>query len=111
MQYQTAHGIATVALWKLLKLFKAVMESRMTLESKRFALRSIRDGLHEACLQFEAHEGANEQEDIYLPLFDALSFLNQALGSPEMDEMIVRAAYDLLTELDGQLKAAPAVPV
>lgn len=42
-------------------------------------LEEARDKLHAACVLFEDGHGSEAHEDLYLPLFDALACVNDAL--------------------------------
>lgn len=60
-------------------------------------LRSARDCLYEACSQFEREDGSMVHEDLYLPLFDALSCINCALGVRPIRRKLIHKAEQCLT--------------
>ena len=54
--------------------------------------------LHDLCRNFEDEGLTESHEDVYLPLFDALSFLTMGLRFPSVDLRLVSKCKDKLTE-------------
>ena len=59
-------------------------------------LTKARNTLHRGCVAFEDDGGSELHEDLYLPLFDALAFVNDALRQPDrVRERITQALFVL----------------
>lgn len=53
-------------------------------EGFRPKLTSLRNELDETCRTFEDYVELDDVGEIYLPLFDALAFVNESLRAPKM---------------------------
>ena len=70
-----------------------------SLEFRRKLITRVRDRLHEACRMFENAEPDELDEEFYLPLFDALSFITVGTGIKPIRKKPIenaRAALELL---------------
>lgn len=80
MERHEAFKIATDAKNEAAQLLKWVRAERMIGKEARTAVERARDLLHTACTEFEEGEAHTTHEDLYLPLFDALSFVTGLLN-------------------------------
>lgn len=102
MNTQLAIDIAQIAAAEILPVLRSAVKSRMPLASNRRFLEQARDRLHEACRKFEELTYAEQFDFVYLPLFDALANLTQALRcEPICRDHIIEAA-DLLERISAK---------
>ena len=83
MNQHTARKIAIDARNEALELFKWVHAERLIGKEARQATERARDILHTACSDFEDGDGHTVFEDLYLPIFDALSFVTGVLNGSD----------------------------
>jgi hypothetical protein len=79
MYWQSCHDVATTAAREVLRGMDWVSTGYGSMELRRRRITELRDRLHQACCFFENDDACVEYEDLYLPLFDALAFINEAL--------------------------------
>lgn len=72
-----------------------------TLERHRKRIGLVRDRLHAACVCFEAGDSCEQDEDIYLVLFDALAYVTTAAGVKPIRRGPIEKAADELRKLTG----------
>jgi hypothetical protein len=104
---ENARASASYTLWQTRSILTRAWESPNGLTFHKFFLREVRDTLHRSRLHFQTHDAGGEHEEIFLPIFDALSFMNQALQQTPVHRESVRAAMDRLNELAELLDALP----
>jgi hypothetical protein len=107
MTFTNAYVCASGVLVPARSILKRAYESKSGLDFHRTFLNSVRDNLHAGCVHFEDNGGAEAHEEIYLSLFDALSFLTNALRQTPIHRPDVRAALHRLNELADLLDAVP----
>lgn len=99
MRPEIAHNSAMFMLMDVRPMLHKIWASNQPLEFHRLFLNAVRDRLHSSCVHFETHGGAEEYEEIYLPIFDALSLLTDALLKKPVDRVSARGAIDQLDAL------------
>ena len=93
MNTQLAIDITQIASAEVKSIIRPALESRMPLENNRMFLERARDRLHDACRKFEDLTYAEQFDFVYLPLFDALATLTQALRcKPICRDHVIEAA-------------------
>lgn len=80
MERHQAFKIAADAREEAVQLLKWVRAERLIGKEARTAMERVRDLLHTACSDFEEDDAHTSYEDLYLPLFDALSFVTGVLN-------------------------------
>lgn len=104
MRPEIAHDSAMFMLKEIQPMLDRIWASN-DLDFNRVFLTSIRDRLHKICVHFEEYGGAEDFEEIYLPLFDALSLLTDALRKKPVDRKGVRSTMVRLERLADLLAA------
>lgn len=89
-------------------LQRTLGKSQRDLDAFRFFLRIASERLYDTCTHFETAGGAEEFEELYLPVFDALSHLNYALSTKTINADSVRAAHACMDILGELIAAVPA---
>ena len=105
MTLDIALSVAKFSLWQIRPRLSRIVESGDA-DFYRLFLDDLRNNLRETCEHFEAHQGADAHEEIYLCHFDALSALTYALSKPKIDRPSLRAALDTLNDLAELLEPA-----
>lgn len=103
MTLQNARNVVHFLLWEIQPKLRKIAASG-NLDFNRLFLVAIRDRIHQTCVHFETHQGAEAHEEIYLSLFDALSALTFALSQQPIDGPSFRAAIDTLDDVAGLLE-------
>lgn len=83
MERHQAFKYAADARDEALQLLKWVRAERLIGKEARQAMERARDVLFVACNNFDEGEAAVEHEDLFLPLFDALSFVTGVLNGTD----------------------------
>jgi len=100
--------MVSTLLYKQLPILRRILASSAGLDFHRFFLKSIRDELDKLCRAFEEGDASELFEQVYLPVFDALALINEALGHRSIIAASVECALELLEELDRTLKSEQA---
>ncbi len=99
MNRQVAVDLAKICAAELLPRVHLVNRTKQMPNMRREYLVQIRDRLHAACTSFEADDSAEEHEDVYLPLFDALAIVSDELLSNTADPARMPVVLMLLDSL------------
>lgn len=81
MRPKEAHQLATVTAAECVKWIDKVLNAGFSPNCYRNILNDVRDKLHHVCRLFEDGTDAETFEDDYLPLFDALGFITDAVNA------------------------------
>jgi len=108
MRANVAHDLVAFTLLEIRPILGAVRCSPFPLESNRFFLKSVRDKLHDTCKRFEDGTDAEDYGMFYIPLFDALSFLTDALHRTPICAVNFRRCLETVEALHDHTIAAPA---
>lgn len=99
MERQNAEVIFSGVTWETKKLLAAAAAAVKLPSYRREFLEKARDRLSRACLHFEMGDACELHDDCYLPLFDALAFVTDALKVPALEsERITQALFVLDAE-------------
>lgn len=106
MPANIARDLVDFTLREVRPKLKKVCAAKQGMEFNRFFLRSIRDKLDDTCRRFERGDASEIYEDLYLPLFDALAYVNTGLGLSPIFEAPIREAAITLDGLHDHLLSA-----
>lgn len=89
-------------------LSKALVSPHFTLEQQRFFLSGCCDALEKLCDRLKLEDWSEDEEQIYLPIFEAYWHLAQALKSKPVCRRSVEAALRLLDDESVPIAGTPA---
>lgn len=102
MNPQLARDIAHIAAAECVEpLRKAIASDKLT-TARRMLIEKIRDRLHAACRLFEHSSLAEDAEEHYLPLFDALSAITDGLRVKQLLYERLRMGLGFLESIQGK---------
>lgn len=100
MTSTVARDVAHIAALEITKDLKRVLGADpFNISPYREVLAGIRDKLDVVCRRFEDCDQAEDMEEHYLHLFDALALINEALGMKQVSRGLVEAALGTLNSL------------
>lgn len=100
MERKLAFDIATIAAAEVRPMLHQAKACPHLAAHRRDLLQRVLNRLHRGCRLFEDKRGAEEFEELYLVLFDALACVADAIKQPRACEDCIDQALFILTAVD-----------
>lgn len=99
MSPKAAHELAVTTASKCVLWIDKVLNAGFSPNCYKNILNDVRDCLHHTCRRFEDGTDAETYEDDYLPLFDALGFITDAVNARPVHRPGIERARETLLHL------------